>query len=66
MEPLAKDSHTPNQLSVPGSFFNQFVTDIQARFACLPCAAYGHFVSAESPICLLHVSIANKLFIISI
>ena len=65
--------HAKNQLSVPCSFFNQFVTDIyiyiytqtnnnrvlivriylyipyiytQARFACLRCAAGGHFVSA--------------------
>ena len=50
--------HAKNQLSVPGSFFNQFVTDIyiyiyiyiyictQARFACMRCTAGGHFVSA--------------------
>ena len=45
-------SHAKNQLSTPGSFFNQFVTDIysiyiyiQTRFACLRCAAGGHFVS---------------------
>ena len=49
--------HAKNQPSTPGSFFNQFVTDIyiyilytyiyiQARFACLRCTAGGHFVSA--------------------
>ena len=44
--------HAKNQPSAPVSFFNQFVTDIyiyiyiQARFACLRCAAGGHFVSA--------------------
>ena len=47
--------HAKNQPSTPGSFFNQFVTYIyiyiyiQARFACLRCAACGHYVSAESP-----------------
>ena len=40
--------YAKNQLSVTASFFNQFATDIyiQARFACLRCAAGGHFVSA--------------------
>ena len=46
--------HAKNQPSAPGNFFNQFVTYIyiyiyiyiQARFACLRCAAGGHFVSA--------------------
>ena len=40
---VKKIPHAKNQVSVPGSFFNQFVTDIyiysiQARFA-LACAA---------------------------
>ena len=40
--------HAKNQLSVTGSFFNQFVTYIyiQARFACYRCAAGAHLVSA--------------------
>ena len=53
--------HAKSQLSAPGSFFNQFVKIyiltiktrlmfvfiyIQARFACLRCAAGGHFMSA--------------------
>ena len=52
-------THAKNQHSMGGSFFNQFVTYIyiyiQARFACLRCAAGGHFVSAggslQSPGC---------------
>ena len=44
--------HAKNQLSAPGSFFNQFVTEIyryiyiQARFACLRCAAGENLLSA--------------------
>ena len=57
--------HAKNQLSAPGSFFNQFVTEIyiytninrvlivriyiQALFTSLHSAACGHFFYTESP-----------------
>ena len=46
--------HAKNQLSVPGSFFNQFVQIYryiytQARFACLRCAAGEHCVRRRLP-----------------
>ena len=45
---IGKNSYAKNQLSVPGSFFTQFVTDIliEPRFACLCCASGRHLVSA--------------------
>ena len=57
-----KHPYAKNQLSVSGSFFNQFVTDIftiktrlkcmylyiQPRFACLSRAVGGRFASAKA------------------
>ena len=53
--------HAKNQLSAPGSFFDQFVTFIyiQARFACLRCAAGGDFVSAEGSLRSPGVTLVN-------
>ena len=59
------------QLSAPGSFFNQFVTDISlllklddciytsALRACLRCAAGGHFVSAGGSLRSPGVTLVN-------
>ena len=72
--------HAKNQLSAPGSFFNQLVTDIdiykyiltiktrllfvfiyvQARFACLCCAAGGNFVSAGGSLRSPGVTLVNN------
>ena len=67
--------HAKNQLSTPGSFFNQFVTDIyiltiktrllyiyiytSALRACLRCAAGGHFVSAGGSLRSPGVTLVN-------
>ena len=57
--------HAKNQLSVTGSFLNQFVTDIyiyiyvQARIACLRCAAVRHFVSAGGSLRSPGVTLVN-------
>ena len=61
--------HTKNQLSAPGSFFNQFVTDINynrvlivktsALRACLRCTAGGHFVSAGGSLRSPGVTLVN-------